>query len=379
MDASSSHERGRVSRGARVLIVGLVATALLGLPLSVAAVPLITPCVVWAQGTGTIYGSVQAGLDASAAGVTLLVRGTCVGATVVSNDATIRAASAKPIDRATLDGALAGAVLSVNTGVTLRLDRLTITGGYNHNPGGGGIFNEGTLVMNHSTVIDNTSNHGGAIANYGDATILNSRIDHNGQYMGGNIFNAGTLVVKDSAITRGGGRWGQGLWNQLGASATLIRTSVSDNDRLLPFSGGGIENHGDLTLVDSRVIRNASIFGGGILNEGTAWLIRSKVTDNSSLSGGGIQNGPTFIPGSGDEQLFVIGSTVARNTANFGGGIYNKGVVTLRWSTRIGRNTAAGDGQGGGIFNDTGASVVGVTGQTFRPPNIPDQCVGCAP
>ena len=37
---------------------------------------------------------------------------------------------------------------------------------------------------------------------------------------------------------------------QAGATATLFRTSVTDSDPALPFSGGGIENHGDLTLIE---------------------------------------------------------------------------------------------------------------------------------
>jgi hypothetical protein len=384
MHASNSRERGRVSRGARVLIVGLVATALLGLPLSVVAAPSIASCVVRTQGTHVTYGTVQAALDASPAGATILVRGTCVGTTIVSKDAAIRAAPIRTSYRATLDGDLGGSVISISAGVTVTLERLIITRGFfsflDPHPGGGGILNRGTLILKRSIVSESTGQQGGGIANLGDATILNSTIDHNGVYQGGNIYNAGTLLVKDSRLTRGGGRFGQGLWNSFGASATLIRTSVTDSDPALPFSGGGIENYGDLTLDHSTVARNVSLWGAGILNQGTAHLDSSTVVNNfSAFGGGGILNGPTFGPGSGGEQVFLTDSKVANNTANFGGGIYNKGVVTLGGNSRIGANTAGGDGQGGGIFNDPGASVVGVTGQTFRPPNIPDQCVGCAP
>lgn len=378
MSACDSRGRNRPRPAVRAVALAFAAAALLALPAGVGATGSATGCVVSTTRTHATYATVQAALDASRPGVTVLVRGTCVGATIVAKDAMIRAASDRARDRATLDSALGGSVLTINAGVTLRIERLIITGGYNQ-PAGGGILNNGTLVMKHSTVVDNTSQNGGGIANYGDATILDSKIDHNGVYLGGNILNAGTLVVKDSEITRGGGRFGQGLWNYLGAEATLIRSSVTDSDPALPFSGGGIENHGDLTLIESIVTRNSSLFGGGILNEGTARLIRSKVTGNTALSGGGIHNGPTFQPGSGSETLVLIGSKVNGNSAQYGGGIYNKGVVTLHSRTRIGGNTAAAVGQGGGIFNDPGARVTGIRHRTFTPANTPDDCVGCAP
>jgi hypothetical protein len=325
---------------------------------------------------------VQAALDASAAGVTIVVRGTCVGTTVVSKNAIIRAARVRSSYRATLDGNLAGSVITVNQGVTLRLERLIITRGFfsysDPHPGGGGILNRGTLVMTRSIIRENTGHQGGGIANLGNATILKSTIDHNGDYEGGNIWNAGTLVVKDSKIIHGVGRFGQGLWNATGGSARLVRTSVTDSDPGLPFSGGGIENHGDLTLSRSDVSRNASVWGGGILNQGRARIDSSTVTHNTStFSGGGILNGPAFAPGSGGEQLVLTDSIVSSNTSNFGGGIYNKGAVTLDRPSRIGRNTAGAVGQGGGMFNDPGATVAGVTKDTFTPANIPDQCVGC--
>jgi hypothetical protein len=379
MPAWYSRERGRAGPAARALLIGLIA-ALVWLPATVSAAS-TTACLVWAKGTHVNYHTLQAALDATPAGVTLLVRGTCVGASVVSKNVTIVAGSNREFDRATLDGANAGSVLTVAAGITLRIEGLVITHGFFQfpNPGGGGIFNEGTLVVKGSTLIDNNAQQGGGILNYGVATVTGSTLDHNGIYEGGNIYNRGTLVVKDSTLVRGAGRFGQGLFNAPGGTATLIRSSVTDNDAAIPFSGGGIENDGDLTLIDSDVSHNVSVFGGGILNQGTARLIGSTVTDNVATIGGGIHIGPAFFPGTGTEQVDLIDTRVDGNTAQYGGGIYNKGVVTLTGRARIGGNSAAAIGQGGGMFNDPGTSVVGITRMTFRPPNTPDQCVGCGP
>jgi hypothetical protein len=369
-------------RGVRAAFVGLVAMLLLGLPGSAAAAP-STTCAVWVRGTHATYDSVQAALDASSAGITLLVRGTCVGTVIVSKDATIRGSRGEDEDgshdRAVLDGASGGSVVSVKAGATLKLVGLVVRGGFFRfpNPAGGGIFNEGTLLVKRSMVTENTAVDGGGIANFGDATIWDSTIEHNGNYRGGNIYNAGTLLVKGSTLTRGVGRFGQGLWNSNGATATLVSTRVTYNDPDFPFSGGGIQNYGDLTLIHSDVSHNVSLQGGGILNLGTARLIKSTVTENRSFVGGGILNGPAFLPGGG-QQLFLNGSTVANNAASeIGGGIYNKGVLVLSGRARIGGNTAGI--QGGGIFNDSTGSVVGITSRTFTPPNTPDQCVGCGP
>jgi predicted outer membrane repeat protein len=66
---------------------------------------------------------------------------------------------------------------------------------------------------------------------------------------------------------------------------------------------------------------------------------------------------------------------VSRNTASFGGGIYNDGgTVNLSFST-VSENTA--DFDGGGIYNDGG--TVTLDSSTVSG-NIPDDCVnvpGC--
>ena len=366
----------RTHRAARLGSVALAVVVLIGMPAAAASASSQNGCSVKVSGSHGHFASVQAALDASPSGARLRVRGTCLGPIVVTKDATIAGEWGNSPTKTTLDAQQAGPVLSIDPGVTLVAARLRITGGYNHATLGGGIHNDGTLILRRSVVVDNISDRGGGLANFGDATILRSEFDHNGQRSGGNIHNEGTLVVKDSVLTRGQGRFGNNLANW--GTATLVRTVVRDDDEgLLPFNGGGIENSGDLTLLGSTVTGNTSLFGGGIMNTGTATLIRSEVTDNSGLSGGGIINGPAFSPGTGAERLILIRSVVSGNTAQFGGGIYNKGKVEIDRHTRIGGNTAAAAGQGGGIFNDPGATVAGITNRTFTPPNVPDQCVGC--
>ncbi len=194
---------------------------------------------------------------------------------------------------------------------------------------------------------------------------------------------------------------------------TLRRSRVSDNGSNYGAAGGegpgsgGIVNTGTLILVDSRVTRNGGAQGGGIGNTGTVRLTGSTVSNNSSGTstdgGGGIFNdrhgtvivkGGSLVTGnhvsgqdSGGGGIFnsrggivVIsgGSNVTANEAgnvdspNPGGGIMNRGSLTLRDAT-VTANTA--HGQGGGIYNSASGTVT-LRGSASVTGNTPDDCVG---
>jgi hypothetical protein len=107
--------------------------------------------------------------------------------------------------------------------------------------------------------------------------------------------------------------------------------------------GGGIWNHGTLTIANSTVSGNSASAGvGGILNWGTLTITNSTVSGNKAPYGGGIYN---------VNVLRITGSTVSGNEAATvrGGGIYNAGTLRIANST-ISGNTAP-RGRGGGIFN----------------------------
>jgi CSLREA domain-containing protein len=112
--------------------------------------------------------------------------------------------------------------------------------------------------------------------------------------------------------------------------------------------GGGIANHGSLTLADSVVTNNSAGDGGGIASDGDALtLTNSTVSGNTSTSsGGGI-----FINGG---TVQITGSTISGNTLSArGAGIFNDGTLTLANSTVSG-NSARSGAIGGGIDNDAG-------------------------
>ena len=129
--------------------------------------------------------------------------------------------------------------------------------------------------------------------------------------------------------------------------------------------GGGIHNHGNLTLSDS-VIRNNRIAqpcktlcgGGGMFSSGNTVLTNVTIIDNETLAdGGGIEQG--------GGTLTLSGCTIMNNAATNGGGIFSRGNLTIGQSFIATNRATSG---GGGLFIDTigGATLtsVGFEGNT---------------
>ena len=219
-----------------------------------------------------------------------------------------------------VDGGGRGTVFRI-VGGTAEISGMTIRNGLGQSVGGG-IFNEGTLTLNESTVTDNSSQSGAGIYNDGTLTLNGSTVSGNTGGSGAGIYNGGTLTVNSSIVSDNSASGaGAGIYN--GGTLTVNSSIVSDNSA--DGSGGGIYN----------------IFGSLTLNSST-------VSDNSGRGGGGIFNG--FGPAA--SVATVNGSTVSGNAARFfGGGVFNDGDLTLTSSTISGNSASAG---GGGVFNSLG-------------------------
>ena len=75
--------------------------------------------------------------------------------------------------------------------------------------------------------------------------------------------------------------------------------------------GGGIKNHGNLTLTDSVVSgSHADAGGGGIYNDGTLAVVRSTIVGNNANRGGGFYN---FGPGA---SASLTNTTLSANSTN---------------------------------------------------------------
>ncbi len=122
-----------------------------------------------------------------------------------------------------------------------------------------------------------------------------------------------------------------------GANLTLSGLTISGGNS---NNGGGINNGGTLTVINSTISGNSSNDGGGISSGGAMTVTNSTISGNSgSNAGGGISNGSTMT---------VTNSTISGNSARSGGGIYTNttATVTLTNSTITG-NSATSSGGGG--------------------------------
>jgi hypothetical protein len=178
----------------------------------------------------------------AAPGDRLNVFGTCVGNYNVDRDLIV-SGSFRPTAPTTLTAGGIGRVLLVEPGVTVKLMRLTLTGGAVTTAGGGGglFVSEGAVVrlVRSKVIANSTTGAGGGIVNGGDLTLIGSSLDQN-----------------------------HGL-----------------------IDGGGIYNYGDLLLIASRLRNNSTGgAGGGLFNEGSAHLFLSSVRFNRAGNAGGILN-----------------------------------------------------------------------------------------
>ncbi len=162
-----------------------------------------------------------------------------------------------------------------------------------------------------------------------DVTVQNMTImGGNVTNDGGGIRNEGTLIIQYSTVT--------------------------DNQAV--NLGGGIFNHeeGTLTVANSTISNNSLTHnngsGGGIYNEGTLTVDKSTISGNTvSNEGGGLSN---WIALGSNKIATVSNSTIAENSAEFGGGIASRSSTFRLIHSTISKNS------GGGIFNTEGDFTV---------------------
>jgi CSLREA domain-containing protein len=166
-----------------------------------------------------------------------------------------------------------------------------------------------------------------------------------------NVATNAVVILKDLIISKGYAATTHGAGINNSGNLTIINSIVSNNIAA-QGAGGGIYSVGVLTILNSSITNNAAnntsgANGGGIYNGGSLTLNNSTVSNNTAyLHGGGIFSGN---PDWGNS-LNILNSTIANNSINGnGGGIWHGyGEAVIVNSTIFG-NTAAG--RGGGVYN----------------------------
>jgi len=226
-----------------------------------------------------------------------------------------------------------------------------------------------TLVLAGGCTYGMTTSHGGAanalpvittpIEMIGPATITNASLLGLGLFRIAEVSPTGSLTLTTGVAFTGG--------NVLG-------------------DGGGILNHGAVTLTGSTLTGNtASGNGGGLANADTptgtapaATFTNSPVSGNTTLlgDGGGIYNGlrgTLTVTGVSGSPLFITG-----NSAGRGGGIsaLNSTATTLTQTAVTDNHALLLLGTAGGVYRQGGTMT---TTNSPITANTPNNCVGSVP
>lgn len=340
-------------------------------------------------------GTVYLGTPASA--------GSYVGNWTVTKSVTIEPASAGT--GATLSGnsgnaegcatdSCAGPVLDLppreSGQLTLRLSGVTIERAANSGANGGGISNQGNVVViSDATFTGDKAESGGAIDSSGAAsvTVTNSSFTNNTANDNGGAIDsmAGSVSLSVANSTFAGNATlgaGGAIWTAASGEAAITRSTFTGNSA--SFGGGAIGSSpasGSLAvnITDSTFDANAGGHHGGAVSNGTSTLTSdsaltisdSTFTGNSiSGDGGAIDNGDDS-----NGTLTIDGSTFSGNSATADGGAIDSGdnessgglaELTVERGTTFAGNSA----QDGGAIDSHDFAFVGtggasVSGATF--------------
>ena len=127
---------------------------------------------------------------------------------------------------------------------------------------------------------------------------------------------------------------------------------------------------GEVLMNSGKICNNKASLGGGVNNMGAFTMKNGSICDNEATHGGGVQNGPE---GSVDlNATFKFeGGTICDNKTvggnGTGGGIRNRGTLTMQDGCLIKDNYAENGGAGvfnyNGVFTMTGGTITGNVGE----------------
>jgi len=228
----------------------------------------------------------------------------------------------KPADGRTVTfEALKGRAFVVNAGITLTLDNMTIQG--NANQIGGGIENNGGMMLISNVIFENNdSSPGAAVLNHAD----------------GNVTITSSLFSDNQSFGSGGA-----IYNDARAEMTISDTTFIHNKSWgeIDSGGGAILNFGKMTIRSStfhgNVAEGTYVWGGAILNSknGILTVFNSTFANNSAhMSGGAIRN-------DNQAETTIEFSTFVENSADIlGGALYIEGGYLNVHNSLFSHNTA---------------------------------------
>jgi CSLREA domain-containing protein len=210
--------------------------------------------------------------------------------------------------------------------------------------GGGGITNSGVVVLRNSEILTNTAEAGGGgIVLNGEATLTatGATIAHNvsASGNGGGIWAYGaSLTLTDTHLHHNTAQHGGGLYH---STSSFTQTGGTIAYNVATDRGGGIYvRNGSAELSDVHVHHNTGSDGAGmkILDNAGATLTNNLIEHNTATSAGGalsIDGTPTLLDG----------NQLLNNTAIYGGALELRGAAdVMHRSGTVAHNSASQQG-----------------------------------
>ena len=200
----------------------------------------------------------------------------------------------------TISGGGTQRVFYVDSGAELQLEGLTVANGLADGDGGG-LYNQGTVIINNSTFSGNSAESlGGGLYNNSTVTVTNSTFSGNiSIYGGGLLADGGTVTVTNSTFSGNRASDGGGLAN-LTSIVTVTNSTFSGN---IPSDGVGFYNlYGTSTIANSILANNGEDCHNeyGTINQSGVNLIETQyncgtaaITDDPMLDALADNGGPT--------------------------------------------------------------------------------------
>ena len=256
----------------------------------------------------------------------------------------------QPEEQPILDAMKMGRVVLVNNNAEVTINSVTLTRGFTPaEPGGGLLATPGTNVTLMNSMIRNSlGTIGGGAAFQGPGQISFTTMTGNGANGGGALYANAFIPVDHSTFTNNISQFGGAVYIDADGSLQLNTSTLSHNSVPGTEKGGALANLGTLKSTDTTFSDNRAGRGGAIFNSGSIEINLAKIVNNESVAlGGGIYNDLQ-----GDTEL--VDSTLQNNSSTSGGAVSNKGTFLIGGSSLLTNLVTA---SGAGIFNEPAAQM----------------------